>query len=140
MVGTLDKYALLTHLSMLTSKEKVTWEGIIRMLDREKEVKRWRELDLSTGRDVDYHWRSQEWAPREEPNWNSVQFQTFLRLWEAGYRRIGKRDIDEWWDGNIKIRYVASPIFEAMKPVVLEAEEFRRIQPGDGAQLRPLLG
>jgi hypothetical protein len=124
MIGVLDKCALLNELTRLTGEGRIIWRDMIRKL--EKESKEWREINLSDDRDpVEYGWKSIEWASHDSPDWNSVQFQTFLRLWKAGNGKIGKREADEWWDGNVKYRFVASPIFEAMKPVVLEVREAR---------------
>jgi hypothetical protein len=124
MVGTLDKYALFNRLTRLARKERTIWENMIRKLEKEKERTDWREIELIDDVDADeLHWKSQEWAPHDEPDWHSSQFQTFLRMWEVGHRKLGKREEGEWSNDGLKHRLVASPIFKAMRPLMMEARD-----------------
>jgi hypothetical protein len=89
------------------------YDGIIRKLEKEKDT--WREIDFSNARNEQSGLMCMRWTDQKDPDWESSQFQAFLRIWEMGARKIAKRRV---WEGReadgLKIRYVASPIFEAM--------------------------
>jgi hypothetical protein len=125
LVGTLDKQALLNHLSDLTQKEKMIWEGMIKKLVTEKERGRWQDIGFTNDSLAGYHWKAVEWAHHDDPDWNSTQLHAFLRMWEGGHRRIGKRTQTDWWASDVRCRLIASPIFDAMGPYLIDPPELQ---------------
>jgi hypothetical protein len=123
LVGTLDKQALLNHLSGLAQEEKMVWEDMIKRLVTEKERGRWQDTDFTNDDLAGYHWKAVEWAPNDDPDWNSTQLHAFLRMWESGHRKIGKRTQTDWWDSGVRWRLIASPIFDAMRPHLVKPPE-----------------
>jgi hypothetical protein len=102
----------LKHLKTLTKKKQMAWQGIIKNLENEESRGKWSTTDpLST---VDFTWRPIVWTLQDYPDWNAPELHAFLRMWEIGHRRIGKRVQDDQWQGKIRYRFIASPICDAI--------------------------
>jgi hypothetical protein len=108
----LDKAALFQYLKGATRYSENIYKGIIRKLEKEQDT--WHEIDFSNARSEQPALIRMRWTDRKDPDWESSQFQAFLRIWEMGARKIAKRTVWEGREDGLKIRSVASPIFEAM--------------------------